>query len=61
MGWMEVSGGGWSWVKVRARFSNTHFFIGIAWFPCNISQNNKKIFRRKRKISRFWGILVFNE
>ena len=25
--WVEVGGGGWSWVEVRARFSNTHYSI----------------------------------
>ena len=24
MSWVEVGGGGWSWVEVGARFSNTH-------------------------------------
>ena len=27
MSWVEVGGGGWSWVEVGARFSNTHLFI----------------------------------
>ena len=27
MSWVEVDGGGWSWVEVGARFSNTHLFI----------------------------------
>ena len=25
-GWNELGGGGWSWVEVGARFSNTHVF-----------------------------------
>ena len=25
MNWVELGGGGWSWVGVGARFSNTHF------------------------------------
>ena len=26
-GWNELGGGGWSWVEVGARFSNTHLFL----------------------------------
>ena len=24
MSWVELGGGGWSWVELGARFSNTH-------------------------------------
>ena len=31
-GWNELGGGGWSWVEVGARFSNTHFFSLQKWW-----------------------------
>ena len=29
MSWVEVDGGGWSWVEVGARFSNTQRILPI--------------------------------
>ena len=30
MSWVELGGGGWSWVELGARFSNTHFKTMVA-------------------------------
>ena len=27
MSWVELGGGGWSWVELGAQFCNTHFFM----------------------------------
>ena len=70
--WVELGGGGWSWVEVDARFSNTRYYIYIAafWEPWN-SQNSlfehfqtySRIFNQiqpcsgiLRNIRAYWGI-----
>ena len=44
-GWNELGGGGWSWVEVDARFSNTHW--GQKWVK--VSSTSSRYGRRNHK------------
>ena len=48
-GWNELGEGGWSWVEVDARFSNTHV---VKWKPWNYAKTYHCKFSALTKISQ---------
>ena len=66
-GWNELRGGGWSWVEVGARFSNTHFktmvaqslestFLGETLFDVTTHPPPQSNFLKKDKKSLFFRL-----
>ena len=56
MGWVELGGGGWSWMELVARFSNTPFkvLIGISSLSVQPGIKTRK-FISGRTVTRFIG------
>ena len=57
MSWVELGGGGWSWVELGARFSNTHFeLIERSFFKKRVVSHNPQHSRKqdlfKQRFSR---------